>query len=317
MESLPPETSESLTQLADEIRAEACDLALAVVAEGLREDAIPPLARLGRIGQLGDMPTFIGELAEHLHHPRPERLRRGSQLAALVRDHAREREALGFAPRDIVTEFLVLRRVLWRLVRGRSAMLETSEVFLLEERVHDVIDSLVTECVVAYFDRATSELAYKARHDALTDLLNHASFTRELELELERAQRYGSGVTLVFFDLDDFKELNDTQGHQAGDRALQQVARLLREELRRSDLAGRMGGDEFAAMLAESEHDTGETFLDRLNVRIGELVESGELPVPVGMSAGVTRYPDDGDDAQALFALADRRLYEAKRASSA
>jgi len=317
MESLPPETSESLAQLADEIRAEAWDLALAVVAEGLREDAIPPLARLGRIGQLGDMPTFIGELAEHLHHPRPERLRRGSQLAALVRDHAREREALGFAPRDIVTEFLVLRRVLWRLVRGRSAMLETSEVFLLEERVHDVIDSLVTECVVAYFDRATSELAYKARHDALTDLLNHASFTRELELELERAQRYGSGVTLVFFDLDDFKELNDTQGHQAGDRALQQVARLLREELRRSDLAGRMGGDEFAAMLAESEHDTGETFLDRLNVRIGELVESGELPVPVGMSAGVTRYPDDGDDAQALFALADTRLYEAKRASSA
>jgi len=317
MESLPPETSESLAQLADEIRAEAWDLALAVVAEGLREDAIPPLARLGRIGQLGDMPTFIGELAEHLQHPRPERLRRGSQLAALVRDHAREREALGFAPRDIVTEFLVLRRVLWRVVRGRSAMLETSEVFLLEERVHDVIDSLVTECVVAYFDRATSELAYKARHDALTDLLNHASFTRELELELERAQRYGSGVTLVFFDLDDFKELNDTQGHQAGDRALQQVARLLREELRRSDLAGRMGGDEFAAMLAESEHDTGETFLDRLNVRIGELVESGELPVPLSMSAGVTRYPDDGDDAQALFALADTRLYEAKRANSA
>ena len=317
MESLPPETSESLAQLADEIRAEAWDLALAVVAEGLREDAIPPLARLGRIGQLGDMPTFIGELAEHLQHPRPERLRRGSQLAALVRDHAREREALGFAPRDIVTEFLVLRRVLWRVVRGRSAMLETSEVFLLEERVHDVIDSLVTECVVAYFDRATSELAYKARHDALTDLLNHASFTRELELELERAQRYGAGVTLVFFDLDDFKELNDTQGHQAGDRALQQVARLLREELRRSDLAGRMGGDEFAAMLAESEHDTGETFLNRLNVRIGELVESGELPVPVGMSAGVTRYPDDGDDAQALFALADTRLYEAKRANSA
>jgi len=196
-------------------------------------------------------------------------------------------------------------------------MLETSEVFLLEERLHDVIDSLVTECVVAYFDRATSELAYKARHDALTDLLNHASFTRELELELERAQRYGAGVTLVFFDLDDFKELNDTQGHQAGDRALQQVARLLREELRRSDLAGRMGGDEFAVMLAESEHDTGETFLDRLNVRIGELVESGELPIPVGMSAGVTRYPDDGDDAQALFALADTRLYEAKRASSA
>jgi len=312
-----PETSESLAHLADEIRAEAWDLALAVVAEGLRDDTIPPLARLGRIGQLGDMPTFIGELAEHLHRPRPERLHRGSQLAALVRDHAREREALGFAPRDIVTEFLVLRRVLWRLVRDRSAMLEASDVFVLEERLHGVIDSLVTECVVAYFDRATSELSYLARHDALTDLLNHASFTRELELELERAKRYGSGVTLVFFDLDDFKELNDTHGHQAGDRALKQVAQLLREEIRQSDLAGRMGGDEFAALLVESDQDTGETFLERLKARLGELVGSGELPVPVGLSAGVTRYPDDGDDAQALFALADLRLYEAKRASAA
>src|SRR5436309_3308472 len=210
---------------------EVDDVNAASLAEGLREDAIPPLARLGRIGQLGDMPTFIGELAEHLHHPWPERLRRGSQLAALVRDHAREREALGFAPRDIVTEFLVLRRVLWRLVRDRSAILEASDVFVLEERLHDVIDSLVTECVVAYFDRATSELSHKARHDTLTDLLNHASFTRELELELERAKRYGSGVTLVFFDLDDFKEINDTYGHPAGDQALRRVAELLRGEL--------------------------------------------------------------------------------------
>ena len=311
MKAPPPETSASLAQLAEEIRAGAWNLALAVVTEGLRDDTIPPLARLGRIGQLGDMPTFIGELAEHLQHPRPERLERGSQLAALVRDHAREREALGFAPRDIVTEFLVLRRVLWRLLRDRSGMLEASDVFVLEERLHDVIDSLVTECVVAYFDRATSELAHKARHDALTDLLNPAAFTHELELELERAKRYGSGVTLVYLDLDDFKELNDSQGHQAGDRALQQLARILREEIRQSDLAGRMGGDEFAAMLVESDDRTGKTFLGRVEARIGE------LPDELGLSAGVTRYPDDGEDAETLFALADLRLYEAKRASAA
>src|SRR5207237_10559717 len=122
----------------------------------------------------------------------------------------REREALGFAPRDIVPEFLVLRRVLWRLVRDRSAVLEASDVFVLEERLHDVIDSLVTECVVAYFDRATSELSHKARHDALTDLLNHTSFTREFALQLERAKRHDSGLTLVYLDFDDFKESNDT-----------------------------------------------------------------------------------------------------------
>jgi diguanylate cyclase (GGDEF)-like protein len=306
-----------LVQLADELRAEAWDLALAVVEEGLRDDAIPPLARLGRLGQLGDMPTFIAELAEHLLHPKPERLHRGSPLAALVRDHAREREALGFAPRDIVTEFLVLRRVLWRLVLDRSTAWDAKDVFVLEERLHDVIDSLVTECVVAYFDRATSELSYQARHDALTDLLNHVSFTRELELELERAKRYGSGVSLVFFDFDDFKEINDTYGHAVGDQVLKRAAQLLRGELRQSDLAGRMGGDEFAALLVESDVDTGETFLRRLEARLAELADSGELNVPLGISAGVSRYPDDGGDAQRLFAVADARLYDAKRAKAA
>src|SRR5919204_3562700 len=112
--------SEPLEQLAEEIRVDAWELALAVVEEGLRDDQIPPLARLARTGQLGDMPTFIAELAAHIVQPKPERLGRGSALAAIVRDHAREREALGFAPRDIVTEFLVLRRVLWRLVLDRS-----------------------------------------------------------------------------------------------------------------------------------------------------------------------------------------------------
>jgi diguanylate cyclase (GGDEF)-like protein len=296
-------TSEPLAQLADDIRADAWDLALSVVEEGLRDDTIPPLGRLGRIGQLGDMPTFIAELADQLHHPTPDRLRRGSPLAALVRDHAREREALGFAPRDIVTEFLVLRRVLWRLVLERSTLLAAEDVFVLEERLHHMIDNLVTECVVAYFDRATN-------------LLNHVAFSRELELELERAKRYETAVTLVFFDFDNFKEINDTHGHQAGDTTLRQVAELLRAELRQSDLAGRMGGDEFAAYLVQSEPDTGESFLERLRARISTLVESGELAVDVTISAGIARYPDDGNDVETLFGLADERLYDAKRAKA-
>ena len=160
------------------------------------------------------------------------------------------------------------------------------------------------------------ELSRRARHDALTDLLNHTTFTHELELELVRAKRYGSSVTLVFFDLDHFKEINDTYGHQAGDRALKRVAQLLRSELRQSDLAGRMGGDEFSALLVESDPRTGETLLDRLESGLGELVETGELAMPLSISAGVARYPEDGESAQALFAVADARLYEAKRTSA-
>ena len=317
MEVGPDVTSEPLAQLAADIKAQAWELALSVVDEGLRDDTIPTLARLGRVGQLGDMPTFIAELADQLLRPKSDRLRRGSPLAALVRDHAREREALGFAPRDIVTEFLLLRRVLWRLVLERSAILDAQDVLVLEERLHEMIDSLVAECVVAYFDRATSELAHQARHDALTNLLNHAAFTRELELELERARRYGSSVTLVFFDFDDFKEINDTYGHQAGDHALAGVAEILRGELRQSDVAGRMGGDEFAAFLIESDPDTGTGFLARLESRISALVATGELTVPVTISAGIARSPEDGEDADGLFAVADSRLYEAKRSKAA
>jgi diguanylate cyclase (GGDEF)-like protein len=310
-------TSEALARLAEEIRVEAWELALAVVEEGLRDDTVPSLGRLGRIGQLGDMPTFISELGQQLLDPQPERLRRGSPLAALVRDHAREREALGFAPRDIVTEFLILRRILWRLVLDRRAMLDPEDVFVVEERLDGMIDRLITECVVAYFDRATSDLAYKARHDPLTGLLNHTAFTLELELELERAQRYGHGITVVFFDFDRFKEINDTQGHQVGDSVLRRVAELLRSELRTSDLGGRMGGDEFAAFLIESDDDAGAAFLARLHARIDELIDSGELPAPVGISAGVARYPEDGLDADRLFRVADNRLYDEKRAKAA
>jgi diguanylate cyclase (GGDEF)-like protein len=317
VEPLASPTSGALLDLADEIRTGAWDLALAVVDEGLREETIPPLGRLGRVGQLGDMPTFIAELAAYLAHPKPERLQRSSPLAAIVRDHAREREALGFAPRDIVTEFQLLRRVLWRLVRERGAELAAEDVLALEERLHDVIDSLVTECVVAYFDRATAELSYRARHDALTDLLNHAAFTRELEHEIDRADRYGTGITLVFFDFDDFKLINDTHGHQVGDLVLRRVAQLLRSELRRSDVAGRMGGDEFVAFLVEADEHMGTAFVARLQARIAALVESGELPVPVSISAGLTHYPADGADAQTLFAIADVRLYEAKRTNAA
>ena len=308
----------ALEELAAEIQASAWDLALAAAEEGLVDDQIPSLQRLGRLGQLGDMPTFISELARELVDPQPERMRRGSPLAAQAREHAREREAFGFAPREIVTEFLILRRVLWAFVARRSAELELdADLLAVEQRLNATVDRLVTECVVAYFDRATSELARQARHDQLTGLLHHQAFVRELELELARASRYGHGVSLVFLDLDRFKEINDTLGHPAGDRVLQRLGAVLRESLRGSDLAGRMGGDEFAAYLVESDEEAGGRLVGRLNDRVDELISAEELPVHCSFSAGIAHFPDEAADADALFRLADRRLYEAKRASAA
>jgi diguanylate cyclase (GGDEF)-like protein len=209
--------------------------------------------------------------------------------------------------------------VLWSFVARRAAGLEldADQMLAVEHRLNATIDRLVTECVVAYFDRATSELARQARHDQLTGLLHHQAFVRELELELDRAARYEHGVTLVFLDLDHFKQINDTLGHPAGDRVLKRLGELLRESLRGSDLAGRMGGDEFAAYLVESDEEAGGRLVARLNDRVDELISTEELPVRCSFSAGIAHFPDEAADADALFRLADRRLYEAKRANAA
>ena len=307
----PPDAG--LTALAADIRDASWNLGLEVVQEAVRDDSIPSFARLDRAHQLADIPTFIVEVGRELADPQPERQRRGGALSALVRDHARAREELGFAPREIVTEFFLLRRVLWRFVLQRTRLFDAAEIVVLERRLNGMVDHLVTECVVAYFDRATVELAHKARCDALTELLNHQAFTSDVELELERGRRYGHGAELVFFDLDGFKEINDTLGHPEGDRVLCRVADLLREEVRSSDRVGRMGGDEFAVLLIESEEGAGASFLERLYERIDKLLLEEELPAGFGLSAGTANFPGQAGSVDELFKLADVHLYEAKR----
>jgi diguanylate cyclase (GGDEF)-like protein len=307
---LPP----AAQALGSDLRANGWELALQVVDEGLTDDVIPSLVRLGRVAQLGDMPTFITELGREVERPMPGRMRIGGPLAAIARDHARQREALGFAPREVVTEFLLLRRVLWRFVASRVADLAGGDVIEIERRINDTIDRLVVECVVAYFDRATADLAEQARRDPLTGLLNHQAFSDVLAHEIERAQRYDHGLTLVFLDLDRFKEINDSLGHMEGDRVLHRVSSLASSMLRGSDFAGRMGGDEFAVLLLESDKHASVRFLRRFSGGIGDLKRQGELPAGFDLSAGTAHYPSEAADADSLLRLADARQYEAKRA---
>jgi diguanylate cyclase (GGDEF)-like protein len=306
----------ALSALGADLRANGWELALEVVEEGLTDDVIPSLVRLGRVAQLGDMPTFIAELGREVERPMPERMRIGGPLAAIARDHARQREALGFAPREVVTEFLLLRRVLWRFVGEHLTGLESGDVIEIERRINDTIDRLVVECVVAYFDRATAELADQARLDPLTGLLNHQAFSDVLALEIERAQRYDHGLTIVFLDVDRFKEVNDTYGHMEGDRVLHRIASLAASMLRGSDVAGRMGGDEFAVLLLETDKHAGERFRRRLSEGVAEVVARGELPDGFDVSAGCAHFPTDAPDTDTLLRLADARQYESKRAKS-
>jgi diguanylate cyclase (GGDEF)-like protein len=306
------EVPTAVSELGASLRRAGWDLSLEVVNEGLRDDAIPSLSRLGRFAQLGDMPTFIAELGREVERPSPDRMRIGGPLAAIARDHARNREALGFAPREVVTEFLLLRRVLWRFVESATD-LENAHVIEIERRINDAIDRLVIECVVAYFDRATGELAEQARRDPLTGLLNHQAFSDVLELEVDRARRYDHGLTVVFVDLDEFKAINDTYGHVEGDRVLHRVGSVALSMLRGSDVAGRMGGDEFAVLLLEADKHAADRFLRRFRAGLGELIERNELPKGFTFSAGAAHYPTESGDCDALLRLADSRQYEMKR----
>jgi diguanylate cyclase (GGDEF)-like protein len=305
-----------LVELAEEIRRSAWDLAVEVVEEGLRDETVPSLERLEPLARLDDIPSFIGALGREIIEPSADGIPHGGPLATLARDHAREREELGFAPREVVTEFLLLRRVLWRFLAPRRTTLG-AEVVAVERRLGETIDRLVVECVGAYFDRATAELADRARRDPLTGLLNHQAFSDELELELERARRYRRDLAVVYSDVDRFKQVNDALGHLEGDRILERIAISLRDMTRASDVCGRLGGDEFAVCLVETTLASGHAFLERLEHHLAELGEVGLLPRGVAISAGVAHFPTDGATAEELLRRADARLYDVKRSRRA
>ncbi len=151
--------------------------------------------------------------------------------------------------------------------------------------------------------------------DALTGANNRAFFDKHFTLELERARRAESPLTLIIGDLDNFKGINDQHGHQAGDRILQMVARRLKDELRRIDHVCRIGGEEFALILpATSQEAAMEVVLRLLRTEFREEVESGgqKIPLLVTMSFGGVTFPEDGADPFELFRKADAMLYLSK-----
>jgi diguanylate cyclase (GGDEF)-like protein len=153
-----------------------------------------------------------------------------------------------------------------------------------------------------------TRLLHEAQTDWLTGLHNHRVFHERLHEEVERAERYGRPVSLIAFDLDDFKLLNDVHGHQEGDLVLRRVAAAAREELRGSDLACRVGGEEFAIILPEAGKRAARAAADRLCARVRAL--PGVRAVTV--SCGVATYPADGAGVTELAAGADAALYAAK-----
>jgi diguanylate cyclase (GGDEF)-like protein/PAS domain S-box-containing protein len=163
----------------------------------------------------------------------------------------------------------------------------------------------------------TAALRYQALHDALTDLPNRTLFRESLQQAILEAQRYNKSLALLFLDLDRFREINDTFGHQWGDVLLQQVGPRLRGTLRKSDPVARLGGDEFAVLLP----NVGDVMVvRRVASRILSALEQPFLieghTLDVGTSIGIALCPEHGEDADTLMRRADIALYIAKRAGS-
>src|SRR5438105_14154954 len=137
-----------------------------------------------------------------------------------------------------------------------------------------------------------AQLHRKATHDALTGLYNRGWLTDELEKTHANAERYGQRYALMMFDLDGFKAINDRNGHAAGDRALATAARLAKEETRRGDVVGRWGGDEFLAILHESDTAAAVAAAERIRARIEAVdMKTADTAVDLRAGFGVAAYP--------------------------
>jgi len=179
-------------------------------------------------------------------------------------------------------------------------------------------DGAVTGAVVAFHDvsaaRAKSaEMSHLAQHDSLTDLPNRVLFNDRLTQAIALAERQGKQLAVMFVDLDHFKMINDSLGHDVGDKLLQSVAGRLLACVRRSDTVSRLGGDEFVVLLAQVEQAEDAAYSARKILRAlaaPHIIDNKSLDTNV--SIGVSTYPSDGQDAEGLMNRADNAMYEAK-----
>jgi diguanylate cyclase (GGDEF)-like protein len=163
---------------------------------------------------------------------------------------------------------------------------------------------------------ASRRLRHQATHDALTDLSNRAELYELGARALAGARRDGTLAALLLIDLDRFKEVNDTMGHEQGDRLLVEVARRLRSVLRGSDILARLGGDEFAVLAALPHRGALGEVATRLHAALARPFDVGGVAIELGASIGIAVQPDHGDDVSTLLRHADVAMYEAKRAAT-
>jgi diguanylate cyclase (GGDEF)-like protein len=156
-------------------------------------------------------------------------------------------------------------------------------------------------------------LEYQALHDSLTALPNRVLLNDRLEQQINQAARENSTLALLIMDLNGFKEINDTLGHQVGDRVLVCVAERIQEQIRTVDTVARMGGDEFAVLLADVDNNETIALVERIVKSLENYLEIGGHKLHISASIGITQFPEHGQNAKILVQRADVAMYMAKR----
>lgn len=200
---------------------------------------------------------------------------------------------------DDVDEFRRLQRHLEQLNRSLESEVQRRTAQLEAELQHRKL--------------LEKELRVLADRDSLTGLLNRRAFVERLETELDRARRHGTELTYMIIDLDKFKQINDTWGHQTGDAVLRAFAQKIKTLLRSSDIVGRIGGEEFAIVLPETGLRAANEMGQRICKEMAEhAIQYRNTQLNYTVSIGISRLSEHSCDAQSLYSLADNALYQAK-----
>jgi diguanylate cyclase (GGDEF)-like protein len=203
-------------------------------------------------------------------------------------------------------------------VPGQADILLSASGQGLYDGERELIGGIVTFRDVTDVVRRTMDLEKRAQYDDLTLLPNRSLFVRQLEKAIGRSRRSGKPIAVLFIDLDRFKSVNDTLGHDAGDELLRQVGERLSRNLRIGDISGRWGGDEFVVCLEDfGESRNAAAAAQKLVLALSERYDVRRAEVYATPSIGIAVFPDSGHDAEELVKAADAAMYQAKKKGGA
>jgi len=241
-----------------------------------------------------------------------------SGLLVVLQGKLEEPQLLTFRyPGQVVGEIALLENT--QRSAGVAAIVPTRLRYFSKEKFQDLLELIpgfgveIMRLLSARL-REVKPAEYSAGlYDHLTGALSRQAFDTRLREELERARLYQYNLSLVFLDLDYFKEVNDTYGHKRGDEVLISFVARVKANLRTTDLLFRFGGDEFVLLLQGVDQSRGPALVQHLLDDVRSMQIIGDPPLTITFSAGLAYFPIDGDTAEMLLEVADRRVYFAKR----